>query len=101
MVSDNGILPTVCINHAAATPAGVWGAYRCSDNCYSDTWAEAYLHTNSTQRVVTDEGVNTSVRVSMTLIYLRFRYYVHWSITSSSQVGREIIFYILVHPEPV
>jgi len=34
------------------------------------TVAETYLHTNSTQRVVTDAGVNTSVRISMTLIYI-------------------------------
>ena len=41
---------------------------------------------NSTQRVVTDAGVNTSLYLYDTNIYLRFRYYVDWSITSSSQV---------------
>jgi len=36
-----------------------------------------------------------------TYVKLCFTYFVHRSITSSGQIGREIAFHILVHPEPV
>jgi len=59
---------------------------------------------NSTQRALTDAGVeHLTVRMCITTP-CKTKFYVFfilWSISSSGQIGREIILDILVHPEPV
>jgi len=99
--------PVICpVIPSLFRPTGMWNMYQATGNY--QTGVPRNLRESTFQWEFPGETCQSEVLNSTsfngcrcpclynTYVKLRFTYFVHWSITSSSQVGREMVFHILV-----